>query len=268
MVTAQLQYGIIISNPVHTLLTTDTMMQRFLAITSVAMLMTPATSFVLHMPTPIRQSSAISSTPADSTDLFKSEGWKPIEADLNKLPVFTVANQEGKPLAYTVETTDNSYTTPFFYVDIDDALEELQKAKDNTGLEGLDLVPYPMGQAFQLWASDQAVIVPSKESVLQAGAPPGSNPIGQQVPLFACMDICQETEDGRGVLPLFMVLEEANFAMEQALKADGGNMDDFEVVSLSLSRAVEMLATVPESPAFQFIPPSSSVKYIQEYLSG
>jgi hypothetical protein len=246
------------------------MMQRFLAITSVAMLMAPATSFVLHMPTPIRQPSSISSTPADSdsTDLFTSEGWKPIEADLNKLPIFTVANQEGKPLAYTVETKGNSYTAPFFYIDIDDALEELQKAKDSTGLEGLDLVPYPMGQAFQLWASDQAIIVPNKEAILQAGAPEGTDPIGQQVPLFACMDIMQETEDGRSLLPLFMVLEDANLAMEQALEADGGTKEDFEVVSLSLSRAVEMLATVPETPAFQFIPPSSSVKYIQEYLSS
>jgi hypothetical protein len=254
------------------------MMQRFLAITSVASLMYPATSFVLHLPTPVRQPSAIYSTPADSSadpsadpsaDLFQSEGWKFIEEDLNKLPIFTVGNPDGKPLAYTVETKDNkSYTAPFFYVDVDDALEELQKAKDSTGLEGLDLVPYPMGQAFQLWATDKAVIVPNKQAILQAGAPQGTDPVGQQVPLFACMDIMQETPDGRGVLPLFMLLEDANLAMEQALEADGGSPDDFEVVSLSLGRAVEMLATVPDTPAFQFIPPSSSVKYIQEYLSN
>lgn len=244
-------------------------MQRFLSITSVAMLMAPATSFVLHMPTTIRQPSAISSTPDLSADLFDSEGWKPIEEDLNKLPIFTVANPEGKPLAYTVETKDNeSYTAPFFYVDVDDALEELQKAKDSTGLEGLDLVPYPMGQAFQLWTTAKAVIVPSKQAILQAGAPQGTDPIGQQVPLFACMDIMQEAADGRGVLPLFMLLEDANLAMEQALELDGGSPEEFEVISLSLGRAVEMLATVPDTPAFQFIPPSTSVKYIQEYLSG
>jgi hypothetical protein len=257
------------------------MMQRILAITAAAMLMAPTTSFVVQMPTPIRQPSAISSTPAadssdstasdstasESIDLFKTDGWKHIEADLNKLPIFTVANQEGKPLAYTVETTDNSYTAPFFYVDIDDALAELQSAKDSTELEGLDLVPFPMGQAFQLWASDQAIIVPSKQAILEAGAPPDTNPVGQQVPLFACMDIIQETDDGKNVLPLFMLLEDANFAMEQAVQADGGDAKDFEVVSLSLGRAVEMLATVPDTPAFQFVPPSSSVKYIQEYLT-
>jgi hypothetical protein len=210
---------------------------------------------------------ALSSTIADWTDLFTSEDWKPIEADLNRLPIFAVATQDGKPLAYTVETKGNSYTAPQFYIDIDDALEELQKAKAGTGLEDLGIVPYPLGQAFQLWARDQAVIVPNKQAILKAGAPEGTDPIGQQVPLFACMDIMQETEDGRSLLPLFMVLEEANFAMEQAL-ADGGSRDGFEVVSLSLSRAVEMLATVPGTPAFQFMPPSSSVIYIQEYLSS
>jgi hypothetical protein len=61
-----------------------------------------------------------------------------------------------------------------------------------------------------MWAQDEAVIVPSKRAILQAGAPPGSNPIGQQVPLFACMEIMQSNEDGTcGVLPLFMDLDES-----------------------------------------------------------
>lgn len=29
------------------------------------------------------------------------------------------------------------------------------------------------------------VIVPNKRSIIQAGAPPNANPMGQQVPLFA-----------------------------------------------------------------------------------
>jgi len=131
----------------------------------------------------------------------------------------------------------------------------------------LDLIPYPLGKAFQMWANDKAVVVPSKSAIMAAGAPPNANPIGQQVPLFACMDIMQEMEDGTAVLPLFLDLDEANAAMDQALEVDGGSSDDFEVVSLSLPRAVELLATVPETPAFQFMPPMASVKYIQEYLS-
>ena len=56
-------------------------------------------------------------------------------------------------------------------------------------------------------------------------------------------------------------------AVKAAVEADGGNVDDFEVVALSLNRAVELLASAEESPAFHFIPPTASMKYIQDYLS-
>jgi len=177
-------------------------------------------------------------------------------------------------MAYSVEVKGESFTVPFFFCDVDDAQAELEKAKSNTDMEGLGLIPFPLGKAFEMWANDKAVIVPGSEAIKQAGAPPGSNPIGQEVPLFACMDIMQEVPpgpDGKGggpCLPMFMVLEEANAAMEEALSMDGGNADDFEVVSLSLPRAVELLATVPETPAFNFIPPAKSIQHIEEYLSN
>eukprot|EP00545_Synedropsis_sp_CCMP1620_P007688 CAMPEP_0119014606 /NCGR_PEP_ID=MMETSP1176-20130426/10041_1 /TAXON_ID=265551 /ORGANISM="Synedropsis recta cf, Strain CCMP1620" /LENGTH=219 /DNA_ID=CAMNT_0006967809 /DNA_START=109 /DNA_END=768 /DNA_ORIENTATION=+ len=205
---------------------------------------------------------------SDSNDLFASDGWGPIEKDLDRVPIFCCANGQGKPLAYTVEIKDATYTVPFFYCDIEDAKEELEKAKEGTGLgDDVGIIPFPLGKAFQMWAQDKAVIVPNKEAILQAGAPPGSNPIGQQVPLFACMDIMQANEDGGGVLPLFMVLEEANDALASALKMDGGDIDEFEIISLSLQKAVQLLATVPETPAFQFMAPEKSLKYINEYLS-
>ena len=170
---------------------------------------------------------------------------------------------------YTIDMPDDkTFKVPFFYCDVEDAKTELDKSKENTGLDGLDLIPFPLGVAFEMWAKDEAVIVPNKEAILQAGAPPGTNPVGQQVPLFACMDIMQQSEDGKALLPLFMVLEEANAAVSQAVEMDGGTADEFEVVSLSLQRAVEQLATVPNTPAFQFIPPKSSVDYIQKYLSS
>ena len=205
--------------------------------------------------------------PQNADDLFASEGWASIEKDLNGVPIFTCANKQGQPLAYSVEVNDEAYQLPFFYCDIEDAKTELEKARADTNVDGLDLIPYPLGKAFQMWANDKAVVVPSKSAIMAAGAPPNANPIGQQVPLFACMDIMQEMEDGTAVLPLFLDLDEANAAMDQALEVDGGSSDDFEVVSLSLPRAVELLATVPETPAFQFMPPMASVKYIQEYLS-
>jgi hypothetical protein len=84
----------------------------------------------------------------NANDLFASKGWEPIQRDLDELPVFTCANEQGKPLAYTIETTSSdvaTFTVPCFYCDVDDAQEELRKARENTGLSNLDLIPFPMG---------------------------------------------------------------------------------------------------------------------------
>ena len=114
-----------------------------------------------------------------------------------------------------------------------------------------------------------SVIVPSKKSIIQAGAPPNAVAMGQQVPLFACMEIAQENESGRPVLPLFLELDDANDAVTQAVSSDGGKQEDFEVVCLNLPEAVSLLANAEEEQtAFQFVPPASSIKHIRDYLSG
>eukprot|EP00526_Cylindrotheca_closterium_P017935 CAMPEP_0113630164 /NCGR_PEP_ID=MMETSP0017_2-20120614/15668_1 /TAXON_ID=2856 /ORGANISM="Cylindrotheca closterium" /LENGTH=303 /DNA_ID=CAMNT_0000540609 /DNA_START=50 /DNA_END=961 /DNA_ORIENTATION=+ /assembly_acc=CAM_ASM_000147 len=241
--------------------------------------------------------------PATSVELFESESWKIIKKDLDQVPIFCVANKEGKPVAYSItvkKTKEGSDTdkedeepitfqVPFFYTDVEDAKTELKKAKETTAnkdvADEMDLIPFPLGSAFQMWSKDQAVIVPSGKAVQQAGAPPGTNPIGQSVPLFACMEIMQEMEvpddtdtadskeEGKTkmvpVLPLFMVLEECNAAVDQAVEMDGGKADQFEVVSLSLTRAVEQLASQASGfPGFQLIPPQASIEYINNYLSS
>lgn len=202
-------------------------------------------------------------------DIFVMEGWEAIQKDLNRVPIFAVATPEGNPLAYQVSINEgDEYVVPFFYCDVSDALDELEGAMTNTELEGLDIVPFPLGKAFELWCNDEAVIVPSKEALQQAGAPPGTNPVGQQVPMFACLEIMEENEeDGTGRLPLFMSWDDANQAVQEAVGADGGKAEDFDVVCLSLSGAIEQLVTIPESPGFHFIPPSTSMKYIADYLS-
>jgi hypothetical protein len=246
------------------------MMHFFLALTA-TLLACPIKAFVVTNTNPNRLSSVIVAAEEPGTgnaeDFFAAEGWQPIKKDLNELPIFTVATKEGNPLAYEIENNGKTVSVPCFFCDIEDAKKELENTKQNSDMEGVDLVPFPLGEAFQLWVKDEAVIVPSKDAILQAGAPPGTNPIGQQVPLFGCLDIMEEGENGKGVLPLFMVKEDANAALTDAVEADGGSIDDFEVVSFSLNRAVELLATVPDTTAFKFVPPSASMKYIQDYLS-
>ena len=211
--------------------------------------------------------SAAAGASENPQELFAMEGWEAIQKDLDRVPIFTVATPEGNPLAYQVNIKSDQYIVPFFYCDVGDALKELEGARNNPTLEGLDVVPFPLGKAFQLWCKDEAVIVPSKQAILQAGAPPGTNPVGQQVPMFTCLEIMEETEDGKGRLPLFMSLDDANEAVKAAVSTDGGNADEMDVVCLSLSGAVEQLATIPETPGFHFIPPSRSMEYISEYLS-
>lgn len=195
--------------------------------------------------------------------LFESDGWPAIKEDMNTVPVFCCANGEGQPLKYQV----NEYQLAFFFCDVPDAKRELAKARKETSIQGLDIVPYPLGEVFQMVSENQAIIIPSAEALAAAGAPAEMSPVGQQIPLFACMEIMQELEDGTAVLPLFFKLNEAKAALAMALQADGGDPNDFEVTGLSLERAVEALATVPETPAFQFITPAASIEHIEKYLS-
>ena len=216
---------------------------------------------------------------SDSTgsaeELFASAGWPAIKKDLDELPVFTVANDKGQPLQYSV----GGSAMPFFFVDLDAAREELLKAKadsnisDMEGMEGIDVIPFPLGDAFMMMETGKAVVVPSQKAIEDAGAPKDVSPVGQQVPLFSCMAITQEGRDGKPLLPLFFVKQEVQDAIDEALEIDGGDGDnkeneEFAITVLSLQRAVQLLATVPESPAFNFLPPQKSIKHIKEYLEG
>eukprot|EP00585_Thalassiosira_rotula_P007449 CAMPEP_0196142442 /NCGR_PEP_ID=MMETSP0910-20130528/11610_1 /TAXON_ID=49265 /ORGANISM="Thalassiosira rotula, Strain GSO102" /LENGTH=254 /DNA_ID=CAMNT_0041403749 /DNA_START=120 /DNA_END=884 /DNA_ORIENTATION=+ len=203
-------------------------------------------------------------------ELFDSPSWEAIEQELDQVPVFAVANAEGMPIKYSIEKKDSpAFEVPLFYTHVEDALQELEKAKKSTPLPGMDINPYPLGGIFRMWAEDSAVIIPNKKSIIQAGAPPMANPMGQQVPLFACMEIAQEDENGKPVLPLFFELEDAQNAVSQAVSFDGGKADDFEVVGLNLPEAVSLLTNAKEeTTAFQFVPPKSSLEHIRDYLTG
>jgi len=231
-----------------------------------------AQSFSSQFPPARYQSSSKSMVLKSSApnEMFDSPGWGAIEKELDQVPIFAVANSEGQPLKYSIERKDgDALEMPLFYTHVEDAMAELEKAKENAPLPGMDINPYPLGGIFKMWATDAAIIVPSKKAIVQAGAPPNANPMGQQVPLFACMEIAQEDEQGNPVLPLFFELEDANDAVSQAVSMDGGKADDFEVVGLNLPEAVSLLANSKDaSTAFQFVPPTSSLNHIRDYLTG
>ena len=205
-----------------------------------------------------------------ANELFASAGWPAIKKDLDECPVFTVANKKGQPLQYSVGGT----AMPFFFVDLDAAREELLKAQadstisDMDGMDGIDIIPFPLGDAFMMMETGKGVIVPSKQAIEDAGAPKDASPVGQQVPLFACMTITQEGRDGKPLLPLFFVKQEVQEAIDEALAFDGdGGQEEFAITCISLQKAVELLSTNQQT-AFNFLPPSKSLQHIKEYLEG
>jgi hypothetical protein len=85
------------------------------------------------------------------------------------------------------------------------------------------------------------------------------------------MEMAQENEAGKPVLPLFFELEDAQEALAQAVATDGGDVSEFEIVGLNLPEAVQLLSNAnkkEDAAAFQFIPPSSSIKHIRDVMSG
>ena len=200
-------------------------------------------------------------------DLFESQGWQSIKSELDECPVFAVADEDGNPIKYSIEKGGVSTSVPLFYTHVEDARLELEKAREKNKIPGIDLNPYPLGEIFKMWAKDEAVLVPNKASIVNAGAPPNAVAIGQQVPLFGCMEIANESAGGKPVLPLFLELEDARLAVNEAVGADGGNSDNFEIIAMNLNEAVGLLSNSKES-AFMFIPPTSSINHIRDYLQG
>jgi hypothetical protein len=84
------------------------------------------------------------------------------------------------------------------------------------------------------------------------------DPSGRQVPFFACLSIMLPTDGGKGVLPLFMGLEDANTAIIQVLETKGGNPEEFEVYPMSLGEALDTLIGNPDDQIFRFMAPSTS----------
>ena len=191
-------------------------------------------------------------------------GWPQLQAELDRLPAFCVANKEGQPLQYEI----NGKPAAVFFADVDAAKAELAAARAEAAADDeCDLIPVGLGQAFKLTTDNSAMLVPGKAELKAAGAPPDADPRGQQLPLFACMEMSQEGPNGSAILPLFMCHADCAAAVAQATEAD--NPDEaLEIVGLSLDSVVERLSASDGEPAFTFVPPASSTAFIDAYLEN
>lgn len=204
--------------------------------------------------------SPLHAAPKSLQDLLDTPSlWDPIKNDLNAVPAFACANDQGQPLQYDIGTGPLA----FFFLDINAAKDELRKAQKETAMEGLTLVPFPLGEVFEMGAKQMALIVPSQKSLEDAGAPCGINPLGQQVPLFGCMDMTQNRPDGTSMVPLFLSMEEAREAMDMALQSvPDGDKGQFDITVIPLAGAVQMQATRSDR-SFTYVLPTSSMDYLR-----
>ena len=276
--------------------------------------------------------SASTSTSVTPQEIFDSSGWKIVKEELDTIPLFCCANEKGQPVQYKI---NKDTTMPFFYCTPTAVEEELQKAKQHYDSNNqqqqqlLHIIPFPLGTAFELMVQNQAAIIPdrnaleyaimtttdsssSSSAAAAAAAAPvaladqlssSSSLVGQQVPLFCCMDIMQtiqththknnnnnNKQKKKHVLPIFMDYKDAQAAINEArlLEPKNGHEDDddrndgiaLEIEILNLPRAVELLASTTAnnnnnnndddndttSPAFCFLPSKASIDYIHEYL--
>eukprot|EP00977_Amphora_coffeiformis_P004820 scaffold1033_cov171-Amphora_coffeaeformis.AAC.37 len=193
---------------------------------------------------------ALASSSSDADAFFETETWQSTKKRLNKLPTFFCAVDNGAPLQFRQMENGEIYTTPFFYCDIQAAQDEL--ALLGKSYKDMNIGVFPLGDAFELECKDQALIIPSQAAVEKTGAAPSGSsslPIGKSVPLFG--SVTQQNQHGEAVLPLFMVYEEAEAKSPS-------------VISITLENVIQALTTMETPPAFEFVPPQTSVEYIKE----
>jgi len=202
----------------------------------------------------------------------ESAAWPLLQAALDKLPVFTVANSEEQPLQYQV----GERKLAVFYADVKVATKEYIAARDRadggeTALVGCDIIQIGLGAAYKLSVGGTAMIVPGMAELQAAGAPEDAQPIGQELPLFACMEMKLEGDAGQKV-PLFMSYDDCAAAVAQESNADV----PLEINAvLSLQSLVEELGELSvdealQAPSGEFAlqAPSASLQHGASYVGA
>lgn len=235
----------------------------------VLLLLRPAATLLLHSAA-IAQCSSVA-TPrcgavaASASDLLSaSAAWPKLQADLDNVPVFAVANKEGKPLQYNVGGKPQAV----MYADVEAAKKELATAQGEYPDLECDLIPVGLGSAYKLACDGKAMVVPALSELVAAGAPADAQPMGQELPLFVCMKMSQGDD-----LPLFLSFADLNAAIAEASAGDAPDdaHEPMEVSPLSLASVVERVVGSAEpdaGAAFSFVAPEASIRHVESYVGS
>ena len=202
-----------------------------------------------------------------STSICSSAAWPALQAEMDELPCFVLANDKGEPLQHD---RDGSPMT-IFLADLFRAEAELANAKRMYPELNLGLLPVGLGSAFQRVQEGNAMLIPSQNEVAAAGLDPSAvDP--SLVPLFGCTKIMKPRKSNPEVqaMPLFLSSEDARAALKEALSGfavpDGMTMEavGLDILCIPLQKACELITSGQET-RFEFHAASKSVEWVEAY---
>ena len=217
----------------------------------------------MHEPRWIRRSPA-----PHASSICDAEGWPALQAELDQLPVFLLANPQGEPLQHN---GPNGEPTIVFFADLFRAEAELANTNRLYPDLGLELLPCGMGDAFRRVQAGNAMIIPSQNELAAAGLDPEQP---NTVPLFGCTKIMQprRSNPDRKAMPLFVSSSDARAALDAALNASGLVVPEgmaaqgvgLDILAITLQKACELIVSGQET-RFEFFAPMKSLEWLTEY---
>jgi len=194
--------------------------------------------------------------------------------ELDRLPVFVLANAGRQPLQYTRDGVDLA----LFYEDPRDAEAALVEAVDSYPTLGLRLQPTGLGGALRLALDGgRAVLVPGGANLAAAKALPPILASGAEawgavgtLPLFGCRALRKPLDDGPGALvtPLFLSHEDAREALAAAAGTDDPASRGLVLEACALSSLAEQLVAGRVDGPFLFVPSRRAARFCAELQSG
>ncbi|EOD16921.1 hypothetical protein EMIHUDRAFT_459079 [Emiliania huxleyi CCMP1516] len=185
--------------------------------------------------------------------------------ELDRLPVFVLANAGRQPLQYTRDGVDLA----LFYEDPRDAEAALVEAVDSYPTLGLRLQPTGLGGALRLALDGgRAVLVPGGANLAAAKALPPILASGAEawgavgtLPLFGCRALRKPLDDEPGAL-------DAREALAAAAGTDDPASRGLLLEACALSSLAEQLVAGRVDGPFLFVPSRRAARFCAELQSG
>jgi len=190
-------------------------------------------------------------------------GWDALYRELDRLPVFVLANAQSAPLQFERE----GQPLAVFYESPAEAEAALVQAVEAYPALGLRLMPTGLGNALRMVRDGgRGVLVPEASNLRAArslapildGAAAWGAP--GSLPLFGCPSMRKPLDDGRSSVPLFLSHADAVLALAAAAGGDAAAAGLVLECCPLISMAEQLVGGGVEGP-IQFVPSRETARY-------